>query len=147
MPDDDFVIVPVPKSRIEEVYALLTRLKSQEVHQNDARLDGDSQWWNQERIDTLRSALLLKPLSKRFLDVLALREGDWLTNAECASLMGIEGKKNLSNLQGLSLVIRHVFSDNPSYYWPVQRRVSENKIRYRMPQVIAERWLNERKEE
>ncbi|HEX6482748.1 MAG TPA: hypothetical protein VF043_28230 [Ktedonobacteraceae bacterium] len=137
--EEDFVNIPVPKSRVEEVFRLLSTPKANVVSSPAVLNSGDSEWWTMDRIAKLKGAIS-NPTVIALLNMTAERADEWVGFDEIWRTRGITAGKARGDLAGLTRIIKRTFQDNEKGWWPVEIRDATVPIAYRMPVEIERRW-------
>lgn len=138
--DEDFVNVPVPKSRVEEVYQLLgmPQRKNEPDGTKSLRENGKSKWWPQDRIVLLKQEITNSTILT-LLDLAAERSPAPVGFDEiCRETGSTEGKVR-ADLGKLTSLIKRLFKDNERAWWPVEIKATVPAT-YSMPQDIARLW-------
>ena len=135
---EEFITVQVPKSRVEDVYRLLSTPREKDLPSSTVSFNGDSQWWTQDRIAKLKREISNQTVLT-LLNLTAERAGEWVGFDELCRKTGSSSVKARGDLGALTRAIKRLFRDNDKAWWPVEVRGTV-PISYRMPAEIARRW-------
>lgn len=135
---EEFVTIAVPKSRIEDVYRLLSTPRVKGSPSSTVSSHGDNEWWTQDRIAQIKRGIS-NPTILSLLNLTAERAGEWVGFDEICRRTESSSEKARGDLGGLTRLIKHDFKDNEKGWWPVEYRFTV-PVSYRMPPEIARRW-------
>ena len=125
----DFVSVPVPIDRVQEVYELLARPPIRRIGQQFRDEDGYAEGWNQALLD--RMFLESSSAMRQILHVIAERSPAWVTTAEIAEASGLTARQVAASFGPFEKRVRGRYGLNR---WPFETRefVDAGIFKYRM---------------
>jgi hypothetical protein len=132
----DFVSVPVPVERVQEVFELLARQPSRPSGGVSVTEDGYAEGWNQALLD--RTFVESSSAMRRILHVIAERSPAWVTTAEIAEASGLTARQVVASFGPFEKRIRGRYALNR---WPFDTRefVDAGIFKYRMSASTANR--------
>ena len=100
----EFVSVPVPLDRVQEVYELLARQPIRPAGGNSVTEDGYAEGWNQALLD--RMFVESSSAMRRILYVIAERSPTWVTTTEIAEASGLSARQVVASFGPLKKRVR-----------------------------------------
>lgn len=152
---DEVVMVPVPARLLPDVYRLLSELAHSvaPAEASSAReivaggeaviVDQAQGRWTREMIDELWAEIAGSGL-EAVLNAIARESPQWLAFSDLVETTEIDRGGLRAELANLSKVVKRLFGRRT---WPMSVRagmVKINEMSYRMPERIAEWWLDRR---
>jgi hypothetical protein len=141
---DDFVNVSVlvPKHLVGSVYrAIADIVEGKTPSASSTSTSGDRfQWWSKDQIVRLKQEVH-NPTVVSLLNITAKRAGEWVSYDEVYTKAGRTEGQTRGDLAGFTRLIKRTFSQNKEGLWPVDVSVKGNQLHYRMPQDIAQYWM------
>jgi hypothetical protein len=152
---DEVVMVPVPARLLPDVYRLLSQLAHSDasadasgagktVAGGEAVLVDQAQGkWTREMVDELWAEIAGSGL-ENVLNAIARESPQWLAFSDLAEITEIDRGGLRAELANLSKVAKRLFGRRT---WPMSVRagiVKIDEMGYRMPEQIAEWWLDRR---
>lgn len=135
--DDEIIMVPVPKSRLQAVYVVLGSPAAPEEREEAVEVRGQGTW-TASKVAKLEAGLDIAAI-RALLTRLAEQAPEWLTFREAVEAAGIESNSLRAQLGSLSKVSKRLFLKT---IWPMQVRYAEGgEAIYSMDPKIAEWWL------
>jgi hypothetical protein len=134
----DFVSVPVPADRVQEVYELLARAQSRPSVGHLATDPGYSEGWNQALLDRMFQES--SSAMRRILKAIADRSASWVTTNEIAGAAGLTGRQVVASFGPFEKRIRGRYGMR---HWPFETRefVDAGVFKYCMSAEPANRIL------
>lgn len=131
----EFVSVPVPVERVQEVYELLGRPASRSAAATE---DGHPEDWNQDLID--RMFIESSGAMRRILLAIAQDAPNWLTTEDVARSAGLTSRQTVASLGPFEKRVRGRYGMSR---WPFSARefVDAGVFRYSMSSETADRIL------
>jgi len=125
----EFVSVPVPVERVQEVYELLARQPSRSAEIPTATQEGYAEGWNQALID--RMFIESSAAMRSILHAIAERSTDWVTTEEIAQASGLTARQVVASFGPFKKRVRGRYG---MPRWPFDRRefVDAGVFKYRM---------------
>jgi hypothetical protein len=125
----DFVSVPVPLERVQEVYELLARKPSRPPMDQVVTEEGYQEGWNQALLD--RMFVESSGSMRRILSVIAELSPAWVTTAGIADASGLTAKQVVASLGPFEKRVRGRYGMDR---WPFESRefVDAGVVKYRM---------------
>jgi len=132
----EFVSVPVPLDRVQEVYELLARQPSRRHSARQTSGDERSEVWTQPLIDRMFHES--SEAMKRVLFALAQASPEWVTTKDIASASGLTARQVVASLGPFEKRIHGRYGMS---HWPFEARefVDAGIFKYSMPPETAER--------
>ncbi len=132
----DFVSVPVPIDRVQEVYEFLARPPIRRIGSSLLTEDGYAEGWNQALLD--RMFLESSSAMRQILHVIAERSPAWVTTAEIAEASGLTARQVAASFGPFEKRVRGRYGLN---CWPFETRefVDAGIFKYRMSIETARR--------
>ena len=132
----DFVNVPVPAERVQEVYALLARQPSRLAAAQSVTEDGYAEGWNQALLD--RMFLESSGAMRRILHVIAERSPAWVTTTEIAEASDLAPRQVVASFGPFEKRVRGRYGVSR---WPFETRefVDDGVFKYCMSAEAAKR--------
>jgi hypothetical protein len=152
---DEVVMVPVPARLLPDVYRLLSQLAHSDAPTDASRggevvaggaavlVDQAQGKWTREMLDELWAEIAGSGL-EAVLNAIARESPQWLAFSDLAETSEIDRGGLRAELANLSKVVKRLFGRRT---WPMSARhgmVTINEMSYRMPDRIAEWWLDRR---
>jgi hypothetical protein len=140
----DFVSVPVPLERVQEVYELLARQPSRPATGHLVTDDGYVEGWNQGLLDRMFHES--SGAMKRILHAIAQRASVWVTTAEIAETSDLTARQVVASLGPFEKRVRGRYGVSR---WPFQTRefVDAGVFKYCMSTETANRIITLMSEE
>ena len=140
--DDEIIMVPVPKSRLMAVYAVLGSPETEEgaLARVEETVEVPTQGsLTASMVGRLESELDI-PAIRALLTRLAEQAPKWLTFKEAVQAAGIESNILRAQLGSLSKITKRLFDYT---IWPMEVRYADGgEAAYRMDPTIAQWWLD-----
>jgi hypothetical protein len=135
----DFVNVPVPTDRVQEVYELLAREQSRPSVRHLATDPGYSEGWNEALLDRMFHES--SGAMRRILKAIADRSASWVTTKEIADAAGLTGRQVVASFGPFEKRIRGRYRMR---HWPFETRefVDAGVFKYCMSAEPASRILD-----
>ena len=132
----EFVSVPVPAERVQEVYALLARQPTRPSASTKATDDGYPAGWTQDLID--RMFVESSSAMRRILLAIARKSPGWTTTAEIAEASDLTARQVVASLGPFEKRVRGRYGMSR---WPFETRefVDAGLRKYSMLPVTAAR--------
>ena len=132
----EFVSVPVPVHRVQEVYELLSREPLRPLTERQAAGDGRSEVWTQPLID--RMFIESSSAMRRILLAIAETSPGWATTKDIATSSGLTARQVVASLGPFEKRIRGRYAMNS---WPFEARqfVDAGMFKYSMSPETADR--------
>lgn len=132
----EFVSVPVPVDRVQEVYELLSREPFRPLAERQAAGDGHSVVWTQPLID--RMFIESSSAMRRILLAIADASPGWATTKDIAVSSGLTARQVVASLGPFEKRIRGRYAMNS---WPFEARqfVDAGIFKYSMSPETADR--------
>jgi hypothetical protein len=130
----EFVNVPVPVERVQEVYELLARQPAAFAPLAGATQQGYPEGWNEAMID--RMFIESSGAMRRILYSIALRSPSWVTTAEIGEASDLTARQVIASLGPFQKRVRGRYGISR---WPFEARefVDAGITKYSMPEGIA----------
>ncbi len=131
---NEFVSVPVPLERVQEVYELLARQpRRRSVHKTTE--DGYSDGWNRALVE--RMFLESSEPMRRILAAIANASPAWVTTKDIADASGLTVRQVVASFGPFEKRVRGRYAMS---CWPFEARefVDVGSFKYSMPSVTAE---------
>jgi hypothetical protein len=130
----EFVNVPVPVDRVQEVYELLARQPARPASSVAATQEGYPEGWNKEMID--RMFVESSGAMRRILHAIAQRSPLWITTAEIGAAADLTVRQVIASLGPFQKRVRGRYGIGR---WPFDARefVDAGITKYSMPEGIA----------
>ena len=130
----DFVSVPVPSDRVQEVYALLAREPVRPSADRTAREDGRDDGWNHTLIE--RMFVESSSAMRRILAAVAQQSPGWVTTGQIAIASGLTVRQVIASLGPFEKRVRGRYGMSE---WPFAARqfVDEGIFKYSMSPETA----------
>jgi hypothetical protein len=130
----EFVNVPVPVDRVQEVYELLARQPSRPASGPPATQEGYPEGWNKAMID--RMFVESSGAMRRILYSIAERSPSWVTTAEIGVASDLTARQVIASLGPFQKRVRGRYGIER---WPFEARefVDAGITKYSMPEGIA----------
>jgi len=134
----DFVSVPVPVGRVQEVYELLARQPTRPAAHQAVTDDGYSEGWNQALLD--RMFIESSGAMRRILQAIAQRSSTWVTTNEIAEASGLTARQVVASFGPFEKRVRGRYGMSR---WPFDTRefVDAGVFKYRMSAETGSRIL------
>jgi hypothetical protein len=134
----DFVSVPVPLERVQEVYELLARQPSRPPVGQAVTEDGYAEGWNQALLDRMFHES--SGSMKRILGAIARRASVWVTTAQIAGAADLTARQVVASLGPFEKRVRGRYGLDR---WPFETRefVDAGVFKYCMSTETANRIL------
>jgi hypothetical protein len=113
----DFVSVPVPVERVQEVYELLARQPSRLAHSQLVTQEGYPEGWSQGLLD--RMFLESSSAMRRILNAIAKRPDKWVTTRDIAEASGLTARQVVASFGPFGKRIRGRYGMSR---WPFETR-------------------------
>lgn len=113
----EFVSVPVPVERVQEVYELLARQPTRTPLGRPVSQEGYAEGWSQTLID--RMFIESSDAMRRILNAIADRSPGWITTAEIAETSGLTSRQVVAALGPFGKRIRGRYGMS---HWPFASR-------------------------
>lgn len=132
---DEFVSVPVPVERVQEVYELLARQPRRRPAIHQTTEDGYSDGWNRALVD--RMFLESSEPMRRILFTIAKASPDWVTTKDIADASGLTARQVVASFGPFE---KRVSGRYAMSCWPFEARefVDVGSFKYSMSPVTAE---------
>lgn len=132
----DFVSVPVPVDRVQEVYELLARKSAGPSAAPEVSVAGYPAGWNQDLID--RMFVESSSAMRRILVSVAKKSPGWVTTAEIAEACDLTARQVIASLGPFEKRVRGRYGMRQ---WPFEARefVDAGLRKYSMSPAVAER--------
>ena len=132
----DFVSVPVPLDRVQEVYELLARRPIRLTVGGLATEDGYEEGWNQQLLD--RMFVESSNAMRQILHVIAERSPAWVTTTEIAEASGLTARQVVASFGPFK---KRVLGRYGLIRWPFETRefVDAGVFKYCMSTATANR--------
>ncbi len=132
----DFVSVPVPLDRVQEVYELLARRPIRPTVGGVETEDGYEEGWNRALLD--RMFLESSSAMRQILHAIAERSPAWVTTAEIAEASGLTARQVVASFGPFEKRVRGRYG---SSRWPFKTRefVDAGVFKYCMSVATASR--------
>jgi hypothetical protein len=128
----DFVSVPVPLDRVQEVYELLARRSVTPMAGSVATEDGYEEGWNQTLLD--RMFLESSGAMRQILHVIAERSPAWVTTTEIAEASGLTARQVVASFGPFKKRVRGRYGLSR---WPFQTREFVDAGVYKYCMLVA----------
>jgi len=134
----DFVSIPVPVDRVQEVYELLARPRLKRLSGDRVVADGHSEVWSQPLID--RMFLESSEAMRRILCTIAKSSPRWVTTNDIADAAGLTARQVVASLGPFEKRVRGRYGMSR---WPFEARefVDAGIFKYSMSPETANRIL------
>ncbi len=135
----EFVSVPVPVERVQEVYELLARQPGKALVEPSVTEDGYAEGWNQALLD--RMLIESSSSMRRILCVIAEHAPGWATTADIAEASGLTARQVVASLGPFGKRIRGRYGMSQ---WPFETRefVDAGVFKYRMSPETSNRVMS-----
>ncbi|MDP2182968.1 MAG: hypothetical protein Q8K99_10430 [Actinomycetota bacterium] len=132
----EFVSVPVPVDRVQEVYELLSRESFRPLPERQAAGDSRSEVWTQPLID--RMFIESSSAMRRILLVVAESSPGWVTTNDIAMASGLTARQVVASLGPFEKRVRGRYAMSS---WPFEARqfVDAGIFKYSMSPETADR--------
>lgn len=132
----DFVNVPVPLERVQEVYELLARQPVRPPAGETVTEDGYPEGWNRALLD--RMFLESSAAMRRILSAIALRSCTWVTTTDIAAASDLTARQVVASLGPFEKRVRGRYGLGR---WPFDTRefVDAGVFKYCMSEEVADR--------
>jgi len=132
----EFVNVPVPIERVQEVYELLARQSRKRLFAQHTTEDGYSEGWTQQLID--RMFVESSEAMRLILSAIAEVSPAWVTTKDIAAASGLTARQVVASLGPFEKRIRGRYGMN---HWPFEARefVDAGCFKYSMSAETAGR--------
>lgn len=132
----EFVSVPVPVERVQEVYELLARQPARVSRGRSATEDGYAEGWSQALID--RMFVESSDAMRRILNAIAQKSPGWVTTGEIAEASGLTSRQVVAALGPFEKRVRGRYGMS---HWPFESRefVDAGILKYSMTPETATR--------
>lgn len=132
----EFVSVPVPVERVQEVYELLARQPARVSRGRIATEDGYAEGWSQALID--RMFVESSDAMRRILNAIAQKSPGWVTTGEIAEASGLTSRQVVAALGPFEKRVRGRYGMS---HWPFESRefVDAGILKYSMTPETATR--------
>lgn len=132
----EFVSVPVPADRVQEVYELLSRVPSRSLTERNAAVGGRSEAWNQPLID--RMFIESSSAMRSILLAIAKASPVWITTNDIATSSQLTARQVVASFGPFGKRIRGRYAMSS---WPFEARefVDAGIFKYSMSPEMADR--------
>lgn len=132
----EFVSVPVPIDRVQEVYELLSRVPFRPMAERQAAGDGPSEVWTQSLLD--RMFIESSSAMRRILLAIAEASPGWVTTKDIAITSGLTARQVVASLGPFEKRLRGRYAMRS---WPFEARqfVDAGIFKYSMSPETADR--------
>ena len=132
----EFVSVPVPVDRVQEVYELLARRPSRRTSGHRSTENGDGEVWSRPLID--RMFVESSEAMRRILSAIAQASPGWVTTKDIAVASGLSARQVVASLGPFEKRVRGRYGMNR---WPFEARefVDAAIFKYSMSPETANR--------
>jgi hypothetical protein len=131
----EFVSIPVPADRVQEVYELLARQPARPSSGPPVTQEGYPEGWNKAMID--RMFVESSGAMRRILYSIAERSPSWVTTAEIGAASDLTARQVIASLGPFQKRVRGRYGIER---WPFEARefVDAGITKYSMPEGIAD---------
>lgn len=135
-PIPEFVSVPVPVDRVQEVYELLSRKPFRPLVERQAAGDGHAEVWTQPLVD--RMFIESSFAMRRILLAIAEASPGWVTTKDIAITSGLTARRVVASLGPFEKRVRGRYAMSS---WPFEARqfVDAGIFKYSMSSETADR--------
>lgn len=132
---NEFVSVPVPVERVQEVYELLARQPRRRPSIHQVTEDGYSEGWNRAAVD--RMFLESSEPMRRILAAIAKASPEWVTTKDIAEASGLTARQVVASFGPFEKRVRGRYAMST---WPFEARefVDVGSYKYAMSSVTAD---------